>query len=121
MKELNVCWNVYRESINNNRIGVYNVFEHGSFLVECAKYLKKYKDDRKQAEKEIHSSLKYYFWSKCEFEILLYPFIDPKESAEPIKIDVYEQVNNNWDIFFDYVWEHRKEICSFCSKSKLRY
>ena len=118
MEELNICWNVYRESINNRKIDVYNVFEHSSFLYECAKALAKYKDDKKQAEKEIHSSLMYYFWSKCEFEILLYPFIDPKESAEPIKIDVYEQVNNNWDIFFDYVWEHKKDIIKTVKSKK---
>jgi len=28
----------------------------------------------------------------------------------PIKIDVYDQVVNNWDIFIDYLWDHRKEL-----------
>ena len=26
------------------------------------------------------------------------------------KIDVYDQVINNWDIFIDYLWDHRKEL-----------
>lgn len=26
------------------------------------------------------------------------------------KIDVYEQVMNNWDIFIDWLWDHRKEL-----------
>ena len=26
------------------------------------------------------------------------------------KIDVYDQVINNWDVFIEYLWEHRKEL-----------
>jgi len=26
------------------------------------------------------------------------------------KIDVYEQVHNNWEPFIDYLWEHRNEL-----------
>ena len=26
------------------------------------------------------------------------------------KIDVCEQIMNNWDIFIDYLWDHRKEL-----------
>ena len=26
------------------------------------------------------------------------------------KIDIYDQVMSNWDIFIDWLWEHRKEL-----------
>ena len=26
------------------------------------------------------------------------------------KIDVYDQIENNWDIFIDYLWNNRKEL-----------
>jgi len=35
----------------------------------------------------------------------------PKDyEKHPLKIDVYEQVMNNWDVFIDYLWNNRKEL-----------
>ena len=71
---------------------------------------------------EFKNNLMYYFWSKCECEIILtnWPtsfkvdiekldatkhdyrdFVD-LEVAE--KIDMYDQVMNNWQLVLDYVW-----------------
>ena len=73
---------------------------------------------------EFKNNLMYYFWSKCECEIILtnWPtsfkvdiekldatkhdcrdFID-LEVAE--KIDMYDQVLNNWQLVLDYVWNN---------------
>lgn len=75
-------------------------------------------------EPEFKNNLMYYFWSKCECEIILtdWPtrfkidtekfdatkhdcrdFID-LEVAE--KIDMYDQVMNNWQLVLDYVWDN---------------
>lgn len=45
----------------------------------------------------------YYFWSKCEWEIILSDF-PPSKKFQEKKVDVYEQVMLNWDIFINYVW-----------------
>lgn len=45
--------------------------------------------------------MKYYFWSKCEWEIIICPWVG---KADDIKIDVYDQLMLNWDKFVDYVW-----------------
>jgi len=52
----------------------------------------------------------YYYWSKSEWEIIIGPWCGGNNTKE-IKVDVYEQVLNNWDIFLEYVWNERKKIC----------
>ena len=51
----------------------------------------------------------YYYWSKCEWEIILSAWPSRKDFNEE-KIDVFDQINLNWDRFADYVWENRKDI-----------
>lgn len=127
-------WYVYECKFNSNKIKVYNIFDHCSFNADVVKYLKKYKDKEEFAEK-LKGSLMYYFWSKCEWEIILsswptYISVDElnrlNEESEEIKekykreprrlnvnletkqkIDVYSQVMNNWDVFLDYVWNSK--------------
>lgn len=66
-----LCWNVYVGNFNSGEIGKYNIFNHYSFYNDCVKAKKKYKDDRDGFEDEVRRSLMYYFWSKCEWEIIL--------------------------------------------------
>ena len=146
-----LCWNVYVSNFNRKEIEVYNIFDHGGFYKDCVKAKKKFKDDKEGFTNEVRISLHYYFWSKCEWEIILghwpsgefyemrkslkigelkdalnyekmpRPWI--KENTEvtihvfpnylndrDLKIDVCQQVMNNWDIFIDWLWEHRKEL-----------
>lgn len=143
-------WNVYRGDCNSGEIIVYNIFNHWSFYEACVKAKKKYNEDREGFEKEIRSCLMYYFWSKCEHEVVLehwpsgemyglrktftkkemccdlkYPedklFCDSERAYEvhvfpeknrykKKKIDIYDQVMNNWDVFIDYLWNNRKEL-----------
>lgn len=51
----------------------------------------------------------YYFWSKCEWEIIISGW-PPRDDFNDAKIDVYDQVKLNWDKFVDYTWDHRKEL-----------
>lgn len=66
-----LCWNVYVSNFNSGEIRLYNVFHHYGFYDDCVKAKKKFKDDREAFAKEVRSSLMYYFWSKCEWEIIL--------------------------------------------------
>lgn len=151
-----LCWNVYCSDYNAKEIKLYNVFNHGGFYNDCVKAKKKFKEDKDGFAEEIRHSLMYYFWSKCEWEIILshWPsgeFYDMRKSLKvgelrnairgagieydksprpwvkddtevtihvfpnynedrDRKIDVCEQVMNNWDIFIDYLWNNRKEL-----------
>lgn len=102
-------WNVFYENFNGRKIESYNIFRHYSFYEDCKKAAKKYKDDRESFEKHIKSSLMYYYWSKCEWEIVLSSWPSGDRTPDR-KIDVYDQVMLNWKPFIDYVWAHAAEL-----------
>lgn len=102
-------WNVYYYDINHKEISVFNIFDHWSFREYVKKAIKKYKNKEEFAE-QLKSELCYYFWSKSEWEIIIAPWVGGDRVKDVIKVDVYSQVMNNWEIFFDYVWNNREEI-----------
>lgn len=110
IKKPNLCWNVYYEDWNAKEIRIRNIFDHYSFVKDCAKDLKKLKDDREAAEERIRRNLLYYFWAKCEHEVVITAWVNPKNEDIDRKVDIYEQVYINWHIFFEYVWERRKDV-----------
>ena len=99
MKEL--VWNVIYHNINGQRIETFNVFKHGGFIADIEKDLKRCSSKEEFAE-PLRRSLFYYFGSKTEWEIIISPWCGGKDCKD-VKIDVYRQVMNNWDIFLDYV------------------
>lgn len=133
MQEL--CYNVYFDNFNSKEIEVFNIFDHGLFYERAYKAKLKYKDDFKKFAEEIKSWLMYCFWSKSEYEVVITSW-PPYVSGEEIdrlaetkkkqleeyqrfyresarlecgsKIDIYDQVMLNWDIFIKYVWDNRK-------------
>ena len=108
-KEHKPVWNVYRYDVNARKIYVFNVFDHGGFW----KYIKKlFNTPEKEMSREyfnekLKSELMFYYWSKCEHEIIVAPWIGSDDAA--IKVDIYDQVMNNWEHFSDYVWQWYKE------------
>ena len=102
-----IAWYVFGEDFNTRTIIKYNIFDHWSFrksLCELREALKK--DPTLDTAKQLKSELMYYFWSKVEHEILIGPLIwstisDFEKQAK--KIDVYEQVMLNFDVFHKYV------------------
>jgi hypothetical protein len=68
--------------------------------------LKKFKDKDEFAE-ELRRDLFYYFWAKSEYEILISAWCGSKDTQE-VKVDIYSQVMNNFDIFCDYVWNSKQ-------------
>ena len=104
-----VVWNVIYGDFNARRIRTYNVFDHYGFVVSCQKNAKKNKDNKEAFAEDLKRDLMYYFWSKCEWEVIVSQW-PPKDDGRDAKIDVYDQIKMNWDRFLDYTWEHRKEI-----------
>ena len=49
----------------------------------------------------------YYFWCKSEYEVVIAPW-GGSIGANEVKIDIYTQVMNNWDVFLDYVWRSQQ-------------
>ena len=126
-----MIWNVYVENRNTKRIEIYNIFEHASFRkdVEEAYATCRTKDEFVE---QLKRSLMYYFWSKCEWEVIIteWPTHIPIEEVNRLvaevekycehydtyphnigvnlpvaeKIDVYDQVMLNWEVFSNHVW-----------------
>lgn len=128
-----MIWNVYRNNFNTKKIEVFNIFDHISFLESVKKILKQ-TQNKKEFSENIRKELLYYFWSKYEYEVIITSFpvyINQKElnkinsdnnsnsnnktkiNIEPdvgIKVDIYSQVMNNFDIFVDYIWNNKQEF-----------
>lgn len=122
---------MYIHDFNGGKFKEYNIFNHGRFYEDVKKSLKRCKTKEEFAS-EFKKDLQYYFWSKCEWEIVLtsFPTRVSKEELkrmnaefgekteqyghEPYcvgvsldveeKIDVYQQCMLNFDILVDYVW-----------------
>lgn len=101
-------WNVIIHDTNQDKMKVYNVFAHAGFRDEVNKYIGQCKTLGEFSE-SVRRTLMYYFWSKCEWEILIKPWCGSRNNAEE-KIDVYQQIRNNWDRFIEYVWNNRASI-----------
>lgn len=102
-----IKWNVFIEDFNRREIRVFNIFNHDGFKKDCDKAWEDNCNDSENGfsnfSKNVRNSLLFYFWSKCEYEVLLFGFpYNDKFKAK--KIDVFEQVTINWDQFINYLW-----------------
>ena len=105
MNNIELKWNVIIGDFNHKDIETYNIFDHDYFKEYCDKAWKKYKYDFDAFSKEVKRNLMYYFWSKCEWEVIVSHW-PPSERFNDKKIDVYEQVMMNWDVFIVYLWNY---------------
>lgn len=96
-------WFVYRENINTREIGKYDVLSHGGFREAVAVLLVTTKT-KEEFSKKLDQEARYYFWSRCEHEIILSSW-PPSDRCEDVKIDVYDQLSLNWDAFVNSLWE----------------
>ena len=100
-------WIVYNFNINAQKIESYNIFKHWSFREYAKKAAKKLKTKEEFAE-QLKSELRYYFWSKCEHELIveitednrifLNPWVGCRE-PEKVRIDVTDDASFDWKGF----------------------
>lgn len=104
---MDLKWMVFVRDMNSDKILEFNIFKHGRFLNDTKKAIKEVATKEELAEK-MKRVLQYYYWSKCEFEIrIMEPF--PREESVGRKVDIYEQVKLNYDVFINYLWETAKK------------
>lgn len=101
MREMH--WYVFVEDFNGRKIADYDIFRHWSFAEDVRKAYKKHKNDFDAFSEKVRGLLFYYFCSKCEWEIILSAW-PPSDRIPDKKVDVYEQVMMNWDVFIECVW-----------------
>ena len=98
----NLEWYVYIEDINNRRIEKFNIFNH-SGIQEDLKKIRKIKDYDEFCKK-LKNSLMYYYWSKCEWEVIISDWPPAKQDPIEVKVDVFDQIMLNADVFYKYTW-----------------
>lgn len=102
-------WNVYYHEINLDEIKTFNIFDHYYFVIDVQKAISKV-ENKEDFESKLKSELFYYYGSKAEWEVIITSWCGGNRERNSIKIDVYNQIMMNWNIFVDYCWEHRKEL-----------
>lgn len=131
-----MVWNVYREDCNRGAVVKYNIFDHSGFAQDINKLLKQNISKDEFAE-QLKLSLRYYFWGKTEYEVVItswpvyiyrseldrlnteYEEYNNKWGHYPYdinivpnvgkKIDIYSQVMMNWEQFVEYVWSNKNK------------
>lgn len=99
-------WYVYYDNCNINKIQKYNVFDHVLFRNEVIQLLKE-NIEIEEFSKKLNNVALYYFWSKCEWEIVLKSWVG---NSNEVKVDVYDQLMINWDKFVNYVWSCKEVL-----------
>lgn len=133
-------WYVYRRNINADKIEKFNVFDHSGFRKDVEAIMTGHPvwtyGDSSLSEQLRHTAM-YYFWSKCEHEVVITswpPYVEKTEvdrlnnefaKYEELwgrscardnvrltvaeKIDIYDQLMLNWDAFVKYMTENYQE------------
>ena len=100
-------WNVFYYDINKNKITTYNIFKHSGFNKYVEKALETSKTKEEFAE-ILRRELRYYFWSKSEWELVIelnednHIFLIPWcwcRNSEEVKIDVTNDTSFDWSGF----------------------
>lgn len=90
-----------------------NVFRHVGFKRGVLELFEKHKNDKDKFLKELDLEAFYHFNCKVEFEIMVIPLLYTVkvggEDGGEKKIDVYDQLRMNWDIFTEYTWKALRE------------
>lgn len=93
-------WNVFYHNSNSDTICVYNIFDHAGFRKDAEEAIEKCKT-KGDLSIVIKLSLAHYFWKKCEWEVVVTAWSGGEANT---KIDIFDQVVNNWSAFIDYLW-----------------
>ena len=113
-------WNVIVCDFNTKTFKNYNILGHTLFVESIEKRAKElYGDnlpDYTAFKEYVRLELQYYFWSKCEYEIVLSAW-PPNENIKNEKIDVYDQVMLNFEQFYKYLYYSLFGDCEQCEEN----
>lgn len=95
-----MTWNVFYYNFNTDRIEPYNVLSNQEDFI---KQMKAKSASKEELAKELRSEMMYRYWSKAEWEVLISPWCG-RPDAKEMKVDIFWQLELNWDRFVDYCW-----------------
>ena len=102
----NLEWYVYTYNSNSKQVEHYNVFFNSGFLRDIKELLRK-KLLREDFSEGVRKSAMYYFWSRSEHEVMVSDIFSGIKCQK--KVDAYEQLRMNWEVFIDYILQKAGE------------
>ena len=130
-------WNVYVEDINSKKIKEFNIFKHNKFY-EGVKNILRICKTKEEFSKSLKKEIMYYYWAKAEWEVIITswpphlsvnafnemqedvknyeeqyghaPYTIPLKLNIGVKVDVYDQIMLNYDVFVDYIWNFKESV-----------
>lgn len=96
-------YNVMIYGLNDGKFKSFNIFDHVSFREEVMKELAEC-ETKKDFATKFRSTCMYYYWCKSEWEIITKPWLGRGEEE---KIDVWYQIEQNFDMLVNYLWKDR--------------
>ena len=95
-------WNTI--SYDNGKIEYFNIFRNISFREAIEEIFRIPEQSREEIEEQVKRKAKWQFWSRCEYEIILSEW-PPNATDNNYKLDVFEQLEANWERFMDYIYD----------------
>lgn len=92
-------YNVFYYNMNKKTIETVNVIK---YMLPFIKKLRQTDMTRDEFDREVKSEVMYEFWSKAEWEIIISGWCG--DGNEETKIDVYDQIIANWEVFSNICW-----------------
>lgn len=87
---------------SNGDIQYVNIFD-AYYLMEFLNKQKKRHPTREEFDEMLDRVITYYFWAKCEHEVIVSGWPNEKHS---IKLDKHEQIKANWHLFEPLCWNY---------------
>ena len=81
----------------------FNIFDNINFRERVEELLATPELTREEIEEEVRAAARWQFWSRCQYEFILLSW-PTGEKETGYKMDVFEQLEMNWDRFIDYIW-----------------
>lgn len=93
-------WNCFAWNFNTDKLYWFNVLNDDLLKDIEATYKAKRTTNRADFSEVVKRWAMWHYWSKCEWEVIITDW--PKYNNE-YKMDVFEQLEANWEIFTDYL------------------
>ena len=116
LKPGDMYWTAIYYNSNAQEFQPYNVLKYKEDFV---KQLKKKVESKEEFSQRMKSEMMYYFWSKCEIEVILTNqgdriIMSPWIGPEDLILDVTDREDFNWVDFFN------KKVECYTNKTKIK-
>lgn len=89
---------------NNGKLEYFNIFRNILFREAIEEIFRISEQSREVIEDQVKRKAQWQFWSRCEYEVIISEW-PPNPKDNDYKLDVFEQLEANWERFIDYIYD----------------